>query len=127
MFGLCGVQYLVAQITFTEDPKVARFPRREFLVQAGVFSAAALCRRARAAETLNSPFRVAVINDEITQDFGHACEVAAHDFGMQWIEVRGMWNKNVVNLDEKEIAEAKRILEKYSLRVTDIASPLFKT
>jgi sugar phosphate isomerase/epimerase len=67
-----------------------------------------------------------VINDEISQDFGHACEVASREFGMNWIELRGMWNKNVLNLDSKEIAEAKRILENNKLRVTDIASPLFK-
>ena len=75
---------------------------------------------------MKSPFRVAVISDEITQDFGHACEVAAQEFGMNWIELRGMWNKNLLKLDAKEIAEARRILEKYKLRVTDIASPLFK-
>jgi L-ribulose-5-phosphate 3-epimerase len=75
---------------------------------------------------MKSPFRVAVINDEIGQDFGHACEIAAHEFGMDWIELRGMWNKNILKLDSKEIEEARRILEKYKLRVTDIASPLFK-
>jgi len=42
------------------------------------------------------------------------------------MELRGMWNKNIISLDSKEIAEARRILEKYKLRVTDIASPLFK-
>jgi L-ribulose-5-phosphate 3-epimerase len=75
---------------------------------------------------MKSPFRVAVINDEISQDFGHACEVASREFGMEWIELRGMWNKNILNLDAKEVEEARRILEKYKLRVTDIASPLFK-
>jgi L-ribulose-5-phosphate 3-epimerase len=75
---------------------------------------------------MKSPFRVAVINDEISQDFGHACEVASKEFGMDWIELRGMWNKNILKLDANEIAEARRILEKYQLRVTDIASPLFK-
>jgi L-ribulose-5-phosphate 3-epimerase len=75
---------------------------------------------------MKSPFRVAVINDEISQDFGHACEVASKEFGMDWIELRGMWNKNLLKLDAKEIAEARLILEKYKLRVTDIASPLFK-
>ncbi len=75
---------------------------------------------------MSGPFRVAVINDEISQDFGHACEVAATEFGMSWIEVRGMWNKNVLKLDAKEVEEARRILKKYRLRVTDIASPLFK-
>ena len=75
---------------------------------------------------MKSPFRVAVINDEITQDFGSACEIAAKEFDMDWIELRGMWNKNLLNLDAKEIAEARSILEKNKLRVTDIASPLFK-
>ena len=75
---------------------------------------------------MNSPFRVAVINDEIGQDFAHSCEIASREFGMEWIEIRGMWNKNVLKLDAKEVAEARRILEKYKLRVTDIASPLFK-
>lgn len=75
---------------------------------------------------MKSPFRVAVINDEITQDFGRACEVASREFGMDWIELRGMWNKNLLKLDAKEIEEARRILEKNKLRVTDIASPLFK-
>jgi sugar phosphate isomerase/epimerase len=75
---------------------------------------------------MNSPFRIAVINDEISQDFGRACEVASREFGMEWIELRGMWNKNLLKLDAKEIEEARRILEMNKLRVTDIASPLFK-
>jgi L-ribulose-5-phosphate 3-epimerase len=74
----------------------------------------------------NSPFRVAVISDEISQDFGRACEVAASEFGLQWIELRAMWKKNILNLDATEVAEAQRILKKFQLRVTDIASPLFK-
>jgi L-ribulose-5-phosphate 3-epimerase len=75
---------------------------------------------------MNSPFRVAVINDEISQDFGRSCEVISREFGLQWIELRGMWNKNILNLDAKEVGEARDLLEKYKLRVTDIASPLFK-
>jgi sugar phosphate isomerase/epimerase len=75
---------------------------------------------------MSSPFRIAVINDELGQDFGRSCEVASREFGMQWMELRGMWNKNILSLDAAEVAEARRILEKYKLRVTDIASPLFK-
>src|SRR5437762_14188114 len=75
---------------------------------------------------MNSPFRVAVISDEISQDFGRACEVAAQEFGMEWIELRGMWNKNLLKLDAKEVEEARRISEENKLRVTDIASPLCK-
>ncbi len=75
---------------------------------------------------MNSPFRISVINDELGQDFGRACEVISREFGLEWIELRGMWNKNILKLDATEVAEARRILEKYKLRVTDIASPLFK-
>src|SRR5258708_14085433 len=96
------------------------------MVRVGAFAGGGAYGIKAWGEASRSPFRVAVINDEITQDFGRACEIAAHDFGMQWIELRGMWNKNVVNLDDKEIAEAGRILKKYKLHVTDIASPLFK-
>lgn len=75
---------------------------------------------------MNSQFRVAVINDEIGQDFGHAVDVASREFGMQWIELRGMWNKNILKLDAKEVEEARNILERARMRVTDIASPVFK-
>ncbi len=73
-----------------------------------------------------STFQLSVINDEITQDFGRACEVTAHDFGLQFIEVRAMWGKNIMRLDAKEIDEARQILERYKLRVSSIASPIFK-
>jgi sugar phosphate isomerase/epimerase len=71
-------------------------------------------------------FKLSVINDEITQDFGRACEVAAQDFGLHLIEIRAMWGKNIMRLDAKEIDEARKILEKYKLRVSSIASPIFK-
>ena len=117
-----------------------RLPRRDFLSLLGATAAAALtssfsASALAAAQTsapeshtprLKSPFRVSVINDEISQDFGRACEVASREFGMEWIELRGMWKKNIINLDASEIAETQRILKKYQLRVTDIASPLFK-
>src|SRR5258707_6640819 len=73
-----------------------------------------------------SSFKLSVINDEIAADFGHAAEVAAQEFGLRLIEIRAMWGKNIMKLDAKEIAEARRILEKYKLRVSSIASPIFK-
>jgi sugar phosphate isomerase/epimerase len=102
------------------------FARREFLAGMAAVTAASLSSRFESASDSSSPFRVSVINDEISQDFGHVCEVASREFDMGWIELRSMWKKNVVSLDEKEVAEARRLLEKYQLRVTDIASPLFK-
>jgi len=103
--------------------------RREFLGGLGAAGAAAAfspsCFASQAVPA-SCPFRLSVINDEISQDFEHACSVAAQDFGLHWIELRSMWNKNVTDLDASQIAESNRILKKYDLRVTDIASPLFK-
>src|SRR3984957_19829857 len=98
--------------------------RRKFIASAAATASfATFARAARAA----CPFRVAVINDEISQDFDHVCSVVAKDFGLQWIELRGMWGKNLTDLPDADLQRAKDILAKYNLRVTDIASPLFKT
>ena len=101
--------------------------RRTFIAGAGAVLASTADRGLAAAPDAKSPFRIAVITDEISQDFDHACSVAARDFGMEWVEIRGMWNKNAIDLDASEIAQTQKILAKYKLRVTDIASPLFKT
>ncbi|MEO6966717.1 MAG: sugar phosphate isomerase/epimerase family protein [Acidobacteriaceae bacterium] len=103
--------------------------RRTFLAGLGITAAAASipASAVRAfASAASCPFRLAVINDEISSDFGHACEVASKDFGLDWIELRSMWKTNIVDLDKAQVAESQKILKKYNLRVTDIASPLFK-
>ena len=98
--------------------------RRRFL---GLLAATAVATHRRPVYAAAScPFHLSVINDELTPDFGRACEIASQDFGLHFIELRGMWNKNITELDAKEIAEAQRLLKKYKLQVTDIASPLFK-
>lgn len=105
--------------------------RRNFLAAFGGAAASALlCRSGSGAVPLpamSSRFKLSVITDEITQDFGHALEIASKEFGLAYVELRTIWNKNVINLDEKETAEVRRLLGRFSLQVTDIASPLFKT
>jgi sugar phosphate isomerase/epimerase len=99
--------------------------RRSFLC--GAAAACAASPLIGMAQAPRSPFRISVINDEISQDFDHACYVVAHDFGLSWIELRSMWGKNVTELSATQIDDAQKLLAKYHLRVTDIASPLFKT
>ena len=124
----------IARATIRRGDKIAAifvdamppsFSRRQFLADAALVAAGCALPRAARGSVASSPFRIAVINDEISQDFGHACEVAS-GFGMKWIELRGMWNKNILDLDDAQIAESQRLLKKYDLQVTDIASPLFK-
>jgi hypothetical protein len=113
--------------------------RRRFLTAVGLSGSWALAagvlgkakapflRDAYASAGKACPFRLSVINDEISQDFENVCRIVAEDFGLGWIELRSMWNKNVTDLNARETEEARKILEKYHLQVTDIASPLFKT
>ena len=87
--------------------------RRSFLLSVGAVAAASAARPLFGlSAALKSPFRIAVINDEISQDFDHVCSVVAHDFGLSWIELRSMWGKNTMDLSDDQIAESKKILAK---------------
>ena len=92
------------------------YTRRRVLAGLGLAGLGAACRlwsRKPLASSLTAsfaaetgagtcPFRLAVINDEITQDFEKACQIVSGDFGLRWIELRSMWNKNVTELNAKE-------------------------
>src|SRR3569833_1935979 len=106
-------------------PTMSIHSRRTFLM--GAAAAVSLCAFPLRTRAAKSPFRIAVITDEISPDFDHACHVASQDFGMQWVELRSLWGKSLMNLKEDQLADAHKILENYNLQVTDIASPLFKT
>jgi sugar phosphate isomerase/epimerase len=71
-------------------------------------------------------FKLSVLTDEISQDFGRACEVAAREFGLGHVDLREMYGKNIMKWDASEVGEARRTLEKLSLRVACIASPIYK-
>src|SRR4030095_3254011 len=90
--------------------------RREFL--AGLGGVALM-------PVAQSTLKLGVINDEITQDLDHALAVA-RELGLEFVELRAMWNKNLMDLKEDEVKEARRLLTKYGIRVSDIASPFMK-
>ena len=98
--------------------------RRNFLATAACATAALAAPIRAFAQKL--ALQLSVITDEISDDFDHACSVAANDFGLGWVEIRALWNKNIAGPQLRRIARAQAILAKYNLRVTDIASPLFK-
>jgi sugar phosphate isomerase/epimerase len=98
--------------------------RRLFIGNAGAIAAASLV--SSRSSIAAASFKLSVITDEITQDFGRALEVAEKEFGLGYVELRELWSKNLMKLDAKEIAEAKRLLDQHRLRVSSIASPIFK-
>lgn len=98
--------------------------RRHFVMSAAAVSSVALLRMN--AMVPGSKFQVGVISDEISQDFDHACHVIANEYGLQFVELRAFWDKNLQDASESQLADAQKILAKYALTVTDIASPLYK-
>ena len=97
--------------------------RRDFVNRMGATLATPAMLRLR---RLAAGFSVSVITDEITQDLGRACEIAARDWGLGWVELRSAHDKNIMSWEAADIAEARRILERYNLRVSNLASPIFK-
>ena len=75
---------------------------------------------------MGAPFKVGVISDEVSQDFDHACYVIAKEWGLRFVELREVWGKNLQVISDAQIAEARTILTKYGLAVTDVSSPLYK-
>jgi len=70
-------------------------------------------------------FKLGVITDEISLDVERAVNVAK-ELGMDCIELRQCWNKNVKDLTDAEVRRIKRIAKSAGLEVVCIASPLFK-
>lgn len=103
---------------------MSQVSRRDF-VRGSVCALSALSMPAL-ARAAGSKFKIGVISDEISPDFDHACYVIAKQFGLQFVELRELWGKNLQTVSDTQIADANKILAKYSLTVTDIASPLFK-
>jgi sugar phosphate isomerase/epimerase len=97
--------------------------RRTFVKGTGAAAAMALQLPAWAVA---SNFKIGVISDEISDDFDHACSVISDNYGLRFVELRALWGKNLQDLPSDQIADARKILAKYKLTVTDIASPLFK-
>ena len=71
-------------------------------------------------------FNVSILSDEISQDFGHACDVASREFGMGLVDLREAGGKNLMNWDAAQIADVQKALERFKLRVACLATPVFK-
>ena len=69
--------------------------------------------------------RLAIISDEISQDFEHALKVVK-ELGVEYVELRTLWNRYVVDFSDSELHEVKSLVERYELGVSHICSPTFK-
>lgn len=67
-----------------------------------------------------------IITDEVHSDFALACEHAAR-WRLPLVEIRNVNGKNVVLLDDSEAERAAGVVRDLGLRVSGIASPVFKS
>ncbi len=69
--------------------------------------------------------RVGVLTDEVSGDFSAALDWAVGK-GLGWVEVRTVDGKNAADLDDAELGRVRREVDRRGLRVSALASPLFK-
>jgi len=69
-------------------------------------------------------FKLSVITDEVSQDLEVAAKFA-NRFKLDGVEIRSVWNRNPQDLINK-VDDIRKILKKYDLKVSAIASPFFK-
>jgi len=72
------------------------------------------------------PFdKLGIITDEISQDLDRALAFLS-EYSLDYCELREIWDKNIMSLSHEELSRAKQLVEKRHLKVSDIASPLYK-
>jgi len=100
--------------------------RRSLLSLAALLGSGLKLSFAGGERTPKSPApNLGVITDELSEDFDKALEfISEHSLG--YCEVRELWNKNVTRLSQEELERAKQLIERNHLKVSEIASPLFK-
>jgi len=69
-------------------------------------------------------YKLGVITDQVSMDFEESLRFIK-DLGLEYIEIHALWNKNIEELSDEEVAEAKRLVKKYDLKVSLISSTLF--
>jgi len=69
-------------------------------------------------------YKIGTITDQVSMDFEHALNFIK-ELGLEYVEIHALWNKNIEELTDDEVAEAKRLLNKYGLKVSIISSTLF--
>ena len=68
---------------------------------------------------------ISAFADEISSDLDTQLNVLSSE-GIQYLEFRGVWNKNVLRLSDEELSVIKGRLEEEGIRVSCIGSPIGK-
>ncbi|MFC1714148.1 sugar phosphate isomerase/epimerase family protein [Candidatus Poribacteria bacterium] len=66
-------------------------------------------------------FNIGVVTDEISDDLEEAIEVAK-SWGLEYIELHGVWGKNICDVDAATLSKTIGVVKKSGLTVTNIDS-----
>jgi sugar phosphate isomerase/epimerase len=70
-------------------------------------------------------FTLSAFGDEIAADLGEQLAVMERE-GVPALEFRGAWGKNILDLSDDEVRDAKRLLDGRGMHVSAIGSPIGK-
>src|SRR6059036_3257687 len=101
--------------------------RREFLRSALLVLASNRNPRKGSAAIADAwkGLKVGIISDEVSTDFETAL-VWMKAQGLGWVELRNLWGTYVTDLGESDLRRAKGLLDKYGIRVSNIATAFLK-
>lgn len=98
--------------------------RRSFVSLSALLGSGLGLSFGKQAAALFTP-KLGVITDELSEDFEKALDFIS-DQSLGYCEVRELWSKNIVNLSQAELERAKQLIIRHGLKVSEIASPIFK-
>lgn len=65
-----------------------------------------------------------IITDQLSMDLEEAL-ICAKKYGYSYIEIHSLWGKTIEDLDKEEIVKVKKLLAKYDMKVSCVASTIF--
>jgi sugar phosphate isomerase/epimerase len=71
-------------------------------------------------------FRVSAFGDEIADDLATQLDVLAGE-RIAWLELRGAWGKNVLDLSDGDLAQARSLLAARGFAISAVGSPVGKS
>jgi L-ribulose-5-phosphate 3-epimerase len=74
---------------------------------------------------MTAPFQLAAVTDEFSNDLERALRVMA-EVHLTGVELRMIWGRNIVDLDDAELDRVRKAVEQYGMTVLSIASPVLK-
>jgi len=95
---------------------------RRNLLKSSVLAGAA--SRLQAAK-MDVSFKLGIITDEISEKLEDALDFIS-GYNLHGCELREIWDNNLMNAPQGDLDRAKKLLADHSVKVSDIASPIFK-